>query len=1074
MKSNFSPSININRDSGKELHYIPTNNSRAVYHQIASNFNSGLHSFNIIGSYGTGKSAFLLALTKHLTGERAFFSPINGQFNGCKDFRFINVVGEAGSFIEGLASVLKVEPNEKTILNKIKRLQNKLRKENTCLVLIVDEFGKFLEYAASNDPNRELYFIQRLAEYANDPDRNLLFITTLHQNFDAYAIGLQETQRKEWEKVKGRLKELTFNEPVEQLLNLAAAYIGNTSGYRKVKHSSSLLKTIKETGAFKLLNEVTEGFVKKLYPFDLLSAMALTIALQRYGQNERSLFNFLKTEEHLGINNFTPSKNTPYYNLACVYDYLIYNFYSTLTSKFNPDYFKWILVRNSLERVETEFTEQIDEAQQVIKVIGLLNILGSDAAKINPKLIEDYASNCLGILEVRSILSKLEESKIILFQTFKNRYKLFEGTDIDIELIQSEARQEIGPITNVVEELAGFFTLEYIPVKAVTYKYGTPRIFQFQLSESPILKFKTTNPEVDGLVNLLFTEDEAILKVKKEPILFGIFRKSQSIREKLLDIKAIERALTLAGDDQVAKRELKELKSTLVVDLNDLLHHQLFDSEGSVKWFYNGKEVSLPNQRAFNKQLSIIIEAIYPGTPKFRNELMNKTNVSSSIHYAKKRYIDALIESWNKVDLGFADKGMPPEKTIYFTLLKDTGMHREINPFTAGFSAPSDPSFERLWKVSLDFLEKAKQGKRPLSELVRILSEKPFKLKEGFIEFWLITFLFMRREDFALFKNGSYVPRITKEVAELFMREAKNYEIKTFNIEGVKLDLFHKYRELTKQQHEATISESSFQATARPFLIFYKGLPTYSQQTSNLSHDAIAFRNVIADAKELEKMFFEDLPASFGLNMDRLAKSKTELDQFVDRIQTSIAELRSAYDYLIDRVEGRLLDQLGYDKVAFKSYQSKIQNRYRSVREHLLFPRQKSLLSRIQSQLPDRQAWLNSIVHAILGKQLDRITDKEEVVLYDRLKASFRELDDLTELSLESFDEASEEVLKLEISSFEEQPIKRNIILAKRQVKSAKSLEKKLRMILDESKDEQVNQAALIRILKEMLRNGKG
>lgn len=1073
MKRNFSPSVNITRDSEKELHYISTKNSRAVYQQIASNFNSGLHSFNIIGSYGTGKSAFLLALTKHLKGEETYFTPINGHFNGCKDFRFVNVVGEAGSFIDALGHAFKVEPNEKTILDKVKRLQNKFRKQNACLVLVVDEFGKFLEHAASFDPNRELYFIQQLAEYANDPDRNLLFITTLHQNFDAYAVGLQEAQRKEWEKVKGRLKELTFNEPVEQLLNLAAEYIGQKSVKRTVKQSSALLKTINETGAFNLLNEITDEFANNLYPFDLLSAMALTIALQRYGQNERSLFNFLKTEEYLGINSFLPSEDTPYYNLPCVYDYLIYNFYSTLTSKFNPDYFKWILVRNSLERVEVEFSEQIEEAQKVIKTIGLLNILGSDAAKINPRLIEEYASNCLGVFDVRTILKKLEEAKIILFQSFKSRYKLFEGTDIDIDQIQREARKEIGPIINIAAELESFFKLDYILAKAVTYKNGTPRIFQYRLSEAPILKFKVTNPEVDGLVNLLFSADDATLKVKNEPILYGIFKKNQAIREKLLDIKSIERALELVGEDHIAKRELKELKNTLVVNLNDLLHHQLFDSEGSVTWLYDGKEVLLSNQGAFNRQLSLIMDAVYPGTPSFRNELMNKTNVSGSIHHAKKQYIEALIEGWNKIDLGFSENGMPAEKTIYFTLLKQTGMHVKTSSFTADFSAPSDPTFKTLWETSLDFLEKSKQGKRSLSELVRILSEKPLKLKEGFVEFWLITFLFMKREDFALFKNGVYVPRITKEVAELFMREAKKYEIKAFNIEGVKLDLFNKYRELTKQQQEASLSESSFQATARPFLVFYKGLPKYAQQTSNLSHDAIAFRDVIANAKELEKMFFEDLPASFGLSMDRLSKSKGELDQFVDRIQTSISELRSAYDNLVDRVEDRLLNLLGYEETSFKIYRPKIQDRYRSIREHLLFPRQKSLLSRIQSQLPDKQSWLNSIVHAVLGKQLDLITDEEELLLNDRLKASLRELDDLTELSKESFDEASEEVLKLEIFGFEEQPIKRNIILAKRQVKSANSLEKKIRKLLAESKDEQVNQAALVRILREILRNGK-
>ena len=320
MDNNFSPSINIVRDADKEIKYIPTNNSRNIYHQISSNFKNGLHSFNIIGSYGTGKSAFLLAFFKHLNQQEEIFTPINGQFNGCKEFKFINIIGQSKSIIDAFAEELKVEPSEDAVLGFFKKEEKKLKKKNVCLVLVVDEFGKFLEYAAKSNPDEELYFIQRLAEYANDSRRNFLFITTLHQNFDAYAIGLSEAQRKEWEKVKGRLRELTFNEPVEQLLNLAAEVISKKDFGKAPTFNQKLLKVINKTGAFHLLNNVTKEFAEKLFPFDLLSAMTLTLALQRYGQNERSLFNFLQTDEYLGLNSFKDLQpNNPYYNLCLLY-----------------------------------------------------------------------------------------------------------------------------------------------------------------------------------------------------------------------------------------------------------------------------------------------------------------------------------------------------------------------------------------------------------------------------------------------------------------------------------------------------------------------------------------------------------------------------------------------------------------------------------------------------------------------------------------------------------------------------------------------------------------------------------
>ena len=71
------------------------------------------------------------------------------------------------------------------------------------MFIFIDEFGKILEHAANNNPEKELYFLQTLAEFVNVSSRNVILITTLHQNFGSYAHKLTETQRNEWLKVKG-------------------------------------------------------------------------------------------------------------------------------------------------------------------------------------------------------------------------------------------------------------------------------------------------------------------------------------------------------------------------------------------------------------------------------------------------------------------------------------------------------------------------------------------------------------------------------------------------------------------------------------------------------------------------------------------------------------------------------------------------------------------------------------------------------------------------------------------------------------------------------------------------------
>lgn len=73
MKTKFTTSRNIIRDSGRDLNYIPTRNSVRVVNQIVNDFKKGTRSFNIIGSYGTGKSSFLWALQQSLQGKKRYF-----------------------------------------------------------------------------------------------------------------------------------------------------------------------------------------------------------------------------------------------------------------------------------------------------------------------------------------------------------------------------------------------------------------------------------------------------------------------------------------------------------------------------------------------------------------------------------------------------------------------------------------------------------------------------------------------------------------------------------------------------------------------------------------------------------------------------------------------------------------------------------------------------------------------------------------------------------------------------------------------------------------------------------------
>jgi hypothetical protein len=274
----FTPSINILRDFNQEINYIPTENAKLVYNQIVSSYYKGSRSFNLIGSYGSGKSAFIIALEQTIRKVKPIFNSAK-IFDQIRSFEFLNIIGEHTSIVSTFASKFDLDQNNYSTGEVIEAIDKYTNDKNKALIVVIDEFGKFLEFAAKNNPDNELYFIQQLAELANDKSREILFITVLHKNFNAYSLELSNTQIEEWNKVKGRLVELNFNEPVEQLLFLASEKLVNSDYNFAFQNSNNeLYEIIKKSNLFPLKQYNTRDFSNKIIPFDLLAVSTLTIA----------------------------------------------------------------------------------------------------------------------------------------------------------------------------------------------------------------------------------------------------------------------------------------------------------------------------------------------------------------------------------------------------------------------------------------------------------------------------------------------------------------------------------------------------------------------------------------------------------------------------------------------------------------------------------------------------------------------------------------------------------------------------------------------------------------------------
>jgi hypothetical protein len=1072
-KIKFSPSINIQRDNEYDFDYIATPNSSKVFHQVLSDSLVGVKSHVIIGAYGTGKSSLLLAAKQTLSGRKVHFEGYDKLITQLPNFEFVPIVGTYASLTEQFAQLLNIQQKDYSANDIIKGLEKyyqKLQKKGKGLAFFIDEFGKFLEYAAKQNPEAELYFIQQLAEWINSSDHQTLLITTLHQDFNAYSLSLNKSQQQEWQKVKGRLKEVVFNEPVEQLLFLASERTHERFKERTPeKGFDKLFEAIGEAKVFPLRDYFDKEFAKKLYPFDILSAAILTLSLQRYGQNERSLFSFIESQDHDGIN----ENKKGYYNVSNVYDYLLNNYYSLLVSKYNPHYTQWTAIRNTLERIEGLLSEDLQkDASIFIKAIGLINIFAAASAKLEPQFYQTYSKLALGISNPEAVIQKLEKHKIIRYVKHSFKYVLFEGTDLDIELAIDEAGRIVEKVTNVVDHLNQYFEFPFIPAKAAYYRTGTPRFFQFKLTEEPI--DLVPEGEIDGFINLVFSEEpkaEAKLvdhsRSASEAILYGYYKNTGTIQNTLYEIQKVKKVIASHNDDKSAIKALKEIETHYVKLLNHYVLDSLYSGNGNINWYFKGVKQSIKDRQSFNQMLSKICDEVYYSTPTLRNELLNKTKVSTQVASARRSLIDRLLNNLGLENLGFDTTKFPPEKTIYLSLIKEIGLHTNEDGIWT-WNKPTEESFAALWETGEAFLNSTKAKDRSLQDLIDILSSKPFKLKQGFIDYWVPIFLLAKSDEFALYEGDSYLPQIKNDILELVNKKPSLFRIKAFDVAGVKLELFNRYRIFLNQAENHHPTNKLFIQTIKPFLIFYRDLPEYSKKTNRLSKRSIALRQVIAHAKDPEKAFFEDFPTALGFTVAELQNKRELAERFIAKLQESIREIRTSYDYLIDRFENYFVqDVLGYTE-KFPDYKLAIKERFKYIKVHLLLNHQKAFYKGLQSELDDRKTWLNSLAQSCIGKQLHLMSDDDEIVLHDKVKDCIYELDNLCEISKGDIDEQKEEVFKVEITSFIQGLNKNLIRIPKTKSKEVDSKVDEIKTLL--GKDKKLNVTILAKLLQEFLK----
>jgi hypothetical protein len=913
-----------------------------------------------------------------------------------KALRRLSPGGRPPKVVEKLEAIAAAkEPTGIAVVGLYEEANDYLRRfgdDANGLLLVIDELGKFLEYGASHPEGGDVFVLQELAEAASRSTRPFFVLTILHQALDRYAEHMSPSRRSEWAKVHGRFEDVAFEEPAEQMLRLTAQAIrqdGPQKTLEPIRRAASRMAeqcvaVVPRVGSLDR-SDLIECLAAS-YPLHPLTALTVGPLFRQLAQNERSLFAFLSSTEPYGFQEFLRSQGlgegeVPVYRLDRLYDYVVTALGSSLFVHHRGKV--WAEVEAALERLRDGDDLQLCLA----KTIGLLQAVGP-AGALTPsrKVLHLCLAGQADMGEVDAALDQLTKRSVAIFRRHLGSFALWEGSDIDLEARLGEARREVDRDFPIATFLMQTLPPEARIARRHYFQKGTLRYFETVYADRDSFRRELLRGlgSADGRIVFCLPKNAddreamvAELKSKDSPAAAGIIA---AIPEDLLDLQEYCHELLCLSwvlqhtseleTDRIAHRELY---SRMSFAENGLRQHLdwIFAPTGTrqsrCSWYHRGREETLATARAVNDLLSRICDEVFPATPTWRNELINRRSLSSAAAAARRNLIQAMIEHGTEDTLGIT--GYPPEFSMYETLLRGSRLHRK-KAGEWGFFAPdakSEPAVAEIWRAFEQFLADSEPRRLSVDQLFSVLRKPPFGLKDGILPILTAVMLLHFDTEVALYEDGSFVPRLSDSVFERMFKTPERFELQRLRIAGPRFEVFRKYAEVLNRTLGHTAPDLI--ALVKPLVRLVRELPEYVGKTRQISPTAQALLRAIREARQPDKLLFVEIPSACGFAPFEVEGklARTEVDRFFGVLRTGLAELQHAYQQLLDTLKKLLIDALD-QKGKLVDARRAIDHEARLVLNLAVDAKLKSFLMRAVDPDTDDATWVESIATLLANR----------------------------------------------------------------------------------------------------------
>lgn len=908
--------------------------------------------------------------------------------------------------------------------------------EEAPVLLVIDEFGKTLEYLAARrdaeDAHNDMFLLQEIAEAgAGQAGLPLFTLTLQHLSFLDYASRSGALERREWAKIQGRFEDITYSPDISDAVQLIRRCISHdavpASGRQLIRqHSAASGASWAQLGLDGIL-PAGPGMFGDLYPLHPLTAVAAPLLASQIGQHDRTLTGFLANDEPHTVRRFlagTPDEPAGTVRLAELYDYFFASGRTTMLASASAG--RWIEIDLLLSQAHGLDGPDM----QVLKTVAILNLIdASGALRASPGLVLFAMSDPADDDEVArkallGRLDKLVERGFLVYREFSDEYRIWQGTDVDLRARISEIRERCDDHA-VVRMLSG-----QLPGAVVAGRHsqrtGMLRHFVTVATDpgTALVKGPAVDDPADGVLIFHFgTEDDLPAVSSPLPAVAGTTGNAAAVLEAGRELLALNELLSAGVLDAVARREVIERAGQAQAEVAAEMAEAFSSAHASTRWSLLGATAAgdpswrarAPGRRPLAGRslagiVSVACEIAYPHTPHVRNEMLGRHQLTSQGAKARRELLTAMLTHPDGDKLGI--DGYGPERAMYDGVLAFLGLHGPVpgDPSAGGMPAgyrytepKGDLTVAPAWKALRAALTRASK-EWPADELFRILMAPPYGVKAGAVPVIVVAALIMASDDIAIFEEGTYQPGLTPELIERLIKAPGRYSVKYVPVsEGQRRLVLEKLAAglgLTAGEgYPSPDRNPALLAVTRVLLDRVRGLTGYAARTRRLSGPAAKVREAIAAARDPDDLLFRALPAALGLDPvpARSSPDEAAAARYAGGLAAALREIGTADEDLRSEVTGilarefRLPDDL-------PSLRGALAERAAGFAGALLEPELRGFIALALNDSLADEDWLDPVAVRITRAGLGSWTDDHLKVFADNARKTASALDRLGHL----------------------------------------------------------------------------